>query len=165
MARLLAEAYDRYGALLYRYAAVLCANRTLAEDAVQQAFAKLAALGPRIAEIGSAGDYLRVAVRNECYRLLQTSRLVPLPEENVVPLLEPVDAGLQQEDDRRALEAALAALPAEQREIVHLKVYENQTYQQIAALLGIPANTAASRYRYALEKMCERLTLIQKDET
>jgi RNA polymerase sigma-70 factor (ECF subfamily) len=51
------------------------------------------------------------------------------------------------------LEQALRALPAEQREVISLKVDGGLTFAEIAALLGVSANTAASRYRYALEKM------------
>jgi RNA polymerase sigma-70 factor, ECF subfamily len=132
---------------------------------VQQAFAKLAGLGPRITELQSPGDYLRVAVRNECYRLLRSPRWAAIEAESTAAILEPVDAALQRDDERRAIESALAALPAEQREIVHLKVFEDQTFQQIAALLGIPLNTAASRYRYALDKMREHLAAMQKSES
>jgi RNA polymerase sigma-70 factor (ECF subfamily) len=142
---------------------VLCARHALAEDALQQAFAKLAALGPRIAELQSPADYLRVAVRNECYRLLAAPRLAAV-DDNVPALLEPVDAALQRDDQRRVLETALAALPPEQREIVHLKVYEDLTFQQIAELLGLPPNTAASRYRYAMDKLRDRLAPLEKSE-
>jgi len=58
---------------------------------------------------------------------------------------------------REALAAALGELPAEQRELVHLKLWEGLTFEQIADLLGIPLNTAASRYRYGLDKLRARL--------
>ena len=58
---------------------------------------------------------------------------------------------------REALAAALGELPAEQREVVHLKLWEGLTFEQIAELLGIPLNTAASRYRYGLDKLRLRL--------
>ena len=83
--------------------------------------------------------------------------------ENAPAMLEPVDAGMELDDQRRAIETALAALPPEQREIVHLKVYEDQTFEQIANLLAIPPNTAASRYRYAMDKLRDRLATFQKD--
>ena len=41
--------------------------------------------------------------------------------------------------------------------MVHLKLWEGLTFEQIAELLGIPLNTAASRYRYGLDKLRERL--------
>src|SRR5581483_10812151 len=47
---------------------------------------------------------------------------------------------------------ALAELPPEQRAVAHLKVWEGLTFDQIAEILEIPLNTAASRYRYALDK-------------
>ena len=58
---------------------------------------------------------------------------------------------------RAALAAALGQIPADQREVVHLKLWEGLTFEQIAELLGIPLNTAASRYRYGLDKLRERL--------
>jgi RNA polymerase sigma-70 factor (ECF subfamily) len=51
------------------------------------------------------------------------------------------------------LERALENLPVEQREIITLKVDGGLTFAEIASVLGISANTAASRYRYALEKL------------
>jgi RNA polymerase sigma-70 factor (ECF subfamily) len=58
---------------------------------------------------------------------------------------------------RSALNTALGALPAEQRAVVHLKLWEERTFDSIAETLGISANTAASRYRYATDKLRERL--------
>ena len=46
---------------------------------------------------------------------------------------------------------------------MHLKVYESLTFSQIAALLEISTNTAASRYRYAMEKLRELLTKLHED--
>jgi RNA polymerase sigma-70 factor (ECF subfamily) len=58
---------------------------------------------------------------------------------------------------RAALAGALAELPAEQCAVVHLKLWERLTFEQIAGVLDIPLNTAASRYRYGLDKLRERL--------
>ena len=58
---------------------------------------------------------------------------------------------------RESLSRALAELPADQRAVVHLKLWENLTFEQIAEALDIPPNTAASRYRYGIDKMRERL--------
>jgi len=55
------------------------------------------------------------------------------------------------------LSRALAELPPEQRAVVHLKLWEGLTFEQIAAALEIPLNTAVSRYRYGLDKLRERL--------
>jgi len=56
-----------------------------------------------------------------------------------------------------ALSEALAELPIEQRAVVHLKLWEGLTFDSIAETLNISINTAASRYRYALDKLRARL--------
>jgi RNA polymerase sigma-70 factor (ECF subfamily) len=47
----------------------------------------------------------------------------------------------------------LAGLPANQREVIVLKIWRNYTFEEIAELLEIPANTAAGRYRYGLQRL------------
>ena len=71
------------------------------------------------------------------------------------PLFPPVagDAG----ERGREIEGALRQLPEEQREVLVLKIWQELTFEQIATVLGIPANTAASRYRYALTNLRKKL--------
>jgi len=52
-----------------------------------------------------------------------------------------------------ALSAALGELPPDQRAVVHLKLWEGMTLESIGQTLEISPNTAASRYRYGLEKL------------
>jgi RNA polymerase sigma-70 factor (ECF subfamily) len=54
---------------------------------------------------------------------------------------------------RAALGRALAELPADQRAVVHLKLWEGLTFEEISDALGVPMNTAASRYRYGIDKL------------
>ena len=72
---------------------------------------------------------------------------------------EPRFSAIAEGDERReAIEAALARLPIEQREVLVLKIWGELTFEQIAAQLDIPPNTAASRYRYALSALRRELT-------
>ena len=66
---------------------------------------------------------------------------------------EPADgARLQNTEDAANLEKAIMALPEGQREVPVLKVFEQLTFREIAEVMSISENTAASRYRYALKK-------------
>lgn len=56
------------------------------------------------------------------------------------------------------LQAVLAQLPDEQREVVVMKIWGGLTFAQIGEALSVPLNTAASRYRYALEQLRERMS-------
>lgn len=64
---------------------------------------------------------------------------------------------LGQQERREAIEASLRSLPETQRELLVMKVWGGLSFPQIAEGVRIPANTAASRYRYALAKLRERL--------
>ena len=54
---------------------------------------------------------------------------------------------------RDSLHVALAELPADQRAVVHLKLWEGLTFERIAELLDVAPNTAASRFRYGIDKL------------
>ena len=53
----------------------------------------------------------------------------------------------------RAAMRCLARLPAEQREVIVLKIWHEHTFEVIGGLLGVSPHTVAGRYRYGLEKL------------
>ncbi len=72
------------------------------------------------------------------------------------------DPSLADAELREELEAAMKKLPQMYREVITLKVWGELTFEQIAEVLDIPLNTAASRYRYGLDglrKQMSRLTV------
>ena len=144
----LAELYDRLGLGLHRYALMILADHSEAEDAVHQVFAALVRRGTDGLE--SADHYLRRAVRNECLGRLRKQQAMPtLPVDG---LLEPASSA-DRPDERIALARALGLLPSDQREVVHPKVFEGLTLNEIAELTSESINTVASRYRYAMQKL------------
>jgi RNA polymerase sigma-70 factor (ECF subfamily) len=62
-----------------------------------------------------------------------------------------------EDERRREIEAALQRLPAVQRDVIVLKIWNELTFEQIARTLEISPNTAASRYRYALAALRKEL--------
>ena len=147
----LEEAYDRYAGQLYRHALALTRRGADAEDAVQTAFVKLASRLRARAVIADLESYLHVAVRGEALRIAGRRR----PAEPVDRLVAPRNGASLEETE--AVNLALAALPPEQREVVVLHVYDGMTFRRIGEVLGVPLDTAASRYRYAREKLKEML--------
>ena len=76
--------------------------------------------------------------------------------ETAAQELAPQDWFAPEIEDReraRLLQEALNQLPEMQRSVVTLKIWGGLTFAEIAGALEIPANTAASRYRYALEEL------------
>jgi len=144
----LADLYEQHGPRLYRYALLILADAAGAEDVVQDAFCQLAHMLGRRREDVATVAYLTAIVRNECYSRLRRRRRAPVVASE--PLLEAVAVGAN-EEERLLLEQALRRLPPEQREVVYLKIYEGLTFQEIGDQCGVSLNTAASRYRYALD--------------
>lgn len=56
-------------------------------------------------------------------------------------------------ETRREVQAALAALPDELREVVALRHFAQLTFAETAAVLGVPCSTVKSRFQTALEKL------------
>lgn len=60
------------------------------------------------------------------------------------------DGGLDERERNLLIQKAMSHLPEIYRNVVTLKVWGGLTFAEIAKALDIPANTAASRYRYGL---------------
>jgi RNA polymerase sigma-70 factor (ECF subfamily) len=57
----------------------------------------------------------------------------------------------------KELEDAVKNLPPLYREVITLKVWGGLTFEETAEVLGVPPNTAASRYRYAISQLRESM--------
>ena len=57
----------------------------------------------------------------------------------------------------RAVASAVAALPAEQREVIVLKEYQDLTFVEIAEILGVPLSTVKTRLYRGLGQLRHRL--------
>ena len=60
---------------------------------------------------------------------------------------------MEQRERNALVEKAVRRLPSEQQEVILLKIWGEMTFEDIGNTLDISLNTAASRYRYALEKL------------
>jgi len=69
------------------------------------------------------------------------------------PLSFTFDRTLEQDERKQALLRAVERLPAEQKEVLTLKIWAELTFDEIARTLDESLNTVASRYRYALQKL------------
>ena len=63
------------------------------------------------------------------------------------------DTSVEDCELKRLIQNAMTRLPDMYREVITLKVWGELTFAEIASVLGIPANTAASRYRYGMEEL------------
>ena len=152
--------YRRVGRGLYAYARSISGRADLAEDLVQEAFLRYLQAGRAPAD-EAAGPYLYGIVRNLALDLVRTSARREKHESEATRGRRTPAAGSDEILTALAF-AELQQLPIEQREVVVLKIFGELTFEEIGDVIRSPAATAASRYRYALEKLSARLSAGQE---
>jgi len=137
------------GGRLFRGAYALCGDRQTAEDAVQAALTSACVSWRRVRAADSPEAYVRRIMINQ---LLGWRRRKSWRVESVrgsVP-----EVGSESHEDRVAdsdvVWRALAALPAQQRAVMVLRYYEDQSEAQIAEVLGIRPGTVKSQASAAM---------------
>ena len=152
--------YDAHGAALLLFARQWCDTQADAEDIVQEAFIRFWKTRGRGA-VREPLAYLFMCVKRVAMDQRRSRQRRRRRETQVVA--QTTDAalfqsGVEHDERRQLIEAALATLAGEQRQVVVLKLWGGLTFAQVAEALEIPANTAASRYRYALEALRRQLS-------
>jgi RNA polymerase sigma-70 factor (ECF subfamily) len=139
--------YEAKAAELILYGRALGLSHGEAEDVLQETFLALVQLG---SPPGQPEHYCVRSFRNRAfnYRRRLWRRLTREWESH-----RWFERSSGETEAERAAMRCLAELPAEQREVIVLKVWHEYTFAQIAALLAISPNTAAGRYRYGLQKL------------
>jgi RNA polymerase sigma-70 factor (ECF subfamily) len=144
--------YDKFAPQLYGYALGMLGRPEAAEDGLQELFLNLARSRGKLGHVRSVRAYLFVMLRNAIWRRLRRNAAGEFSVDPAAIFQRPGPPGLP-EGAAADIESALARLPAEQKEVILLKVYQDMTFPEIADVTGVSANTATSRYRYALDKL------------
>jgi RNA polymerase sigma-70 factor (ECF subfamily) len=148
--RALEELYDAYAGAVYAQALAVLHSAADAEDVLQDVFLKL--IRRRGAPIQDLKAYLCTAARHEAYSSLRKRQREQAGSDWLDAEPAPLSS-LQASEQREAVREAMESLPAKQREVVVLKVYEQLTFEEIGHRVAASVNTVASRYRYALKKL------------
>ena len=148
-----AALFDRYWLFAWRAAYAITLNRTLADDAAQEALESAFRTLSRFDTTRPFGPWLkRIAVNAAIDQLREARRRGRLEDER--PLLDdwsPGD-GADAVDVRRVV-YAVAALPPAKRAVVALRYWLELPFDEIAGVLGLPVGTVASRHSRALAEL------------
>ncbi len=152
--------YDEHAQALFGFLLNFTRNEDDTRDLLQELFVKLARQPGLIRRARDPRAFLLRLAHNAAIDLMRRRGARDRAGNRLAAEVVTVFAPATDPDEQAfgaALNAALAELPSEQRAIVHLKLWEALTFEQIAETLNISPNTAASRYRYAVDKLRERL--------
>ncbi len=153
--------FREYGGRLLLFARQQTRSEADAEDVLQDAVVRLWKSGHsdagRPPDLPLAYTAIRHAAIDHARKHDRRVRREQASDFVVDPDGERVDwfgsGALESQERKEELEAAIRKLPEKFREVLTLKIWGEQTFAQIAETLDIPQNTAASRYRYALEAL------------
>ncbi len=148
--------YDRYGGLVYQFLLLHTRTREDAEDVLQEVFLSLIERGRGVIGIRNTRAYLLKVALNKASHLHRRAAAAPLAERDfdLIEIERPAPDAIFSSVDVRE---ALRKLPLAQCEVVILRVWHELTFAEIAEVLDVSINTAASRYRYAMEKLEQAL--------
>jgi len=156
----LARLYDDHAPALFPFLLNLTRREADTRDLLQELFCKLARRPELLAGVRDERGFLLRLAHNLAIDLMRRRGARERNCEQLAAESTDLFATASDPDEtafRRALAAALGELPAEQRAVMHLKLWEGLTFEQIATALELSPNTAASRYRYGLDKLRDRL--------
>ena len=154
--------HDAFKPLVLKYegealavAEALLLDADEAADAVQDAFVRAYRGLGRLADGSGFGPWFRTILRNRCLDRLRSKAHrghESITEEGIQAhaWIEPVGTDQIEREQLSALvHRALRSLSAQHREVLVLKEMDGLSYAAIAAALGIPEGTVASRVYHA----------------
>jgi RNA polymerase sigma-70 factor (ECF subfamily) len=152
--------YDEHAQPLFAFLLNFTRDEADTRDLLQEIFVKLAREPKLLDGVREKRAFLIRLAHNAAIDLIRRRGTRERTKENFAAEAISIFAPANDPDEnvfRDELSVALGELPEEQRAVVHLKLWEGLTFEEIADALDISPNTAASRYRYALDKLRGRL--------
>jgi RNA polymerase sigma-70 factor (ECF subfamily) len=152
--------YDEHAQGLFAFLLNLTRHEADTRDLLQDLFIKLARQPALLAGVRDPRAYLLRLAHNAAVDQVRRRSTRDKHQDQFTAQAPQIFApanDLDEQSVRQAISAAVGELPPDQRAVVHLKLWEDQTFEAIADTLGISINTAASRYRYGLDKLRQRL--------
>jgi RNA polymerase sigma-70 factor (ECF subfamily) len=152
---------------LFRFAFFRTGCFADSQDIVQDVFIKLYFENDNLHSVNNIKNYLFRSISNACIDFHRKSRKLKVESINkaILPVyMQENDAShnLIQIEEYNRLEKLLSELPAEQSEIIRLKVFDNLSFVEIAVILDIPVTTIKSRFKYGIDKLKNKLVKLKE---
>jgi RNA polymerase sigma-70 factor, ECF subfamily len=154
--------YSRHRGALYRYLMRQARDGEAANDLFQEVWSRVVTNRARYEPRAKFRTFLFTLAHNcfidHCRRARSRPVALVVEDADAADLL-PADEGLRPEnalerdEGSRRYRAALASLPAEQRDVYLLHEESDLSLEEIARVTGVGAETAKSRLRYAVNKL------------
>lgn len=160
----LEEIFHQYSRELYWTALAFCANKEMAEDAVQEAFLYLCEHPEVASNISNIYPYLVRVTRNH---LIDQFRKQQVEQRHELSLTAEISYALESEPTEEEYHEMLAkvrvlldSLPERCRRIFVKATAEGMSYKEVAESEGVSINTVKTQLKIARKKLGEHTALL-----
>jgi len=162
--------YSRHRGALYRYLTRQARDGEIANDLFQEVWSRVIVNRARYEPRAKFRTFLFTLAHNcfidHCRRTKARPTGMGLEDADAADLLPACeesqpDSLLARDETTRRYRAALATLPAEQRDVYLLHEESDLSLEEIARVTGVGAETAKSRLRYAVGKLKAALAITE----
>ena len=162
--------YSRHRGALYRYLTRQARDGEIANDLFQEVWSRVIVNRTRYEPRAKFRTFLFTLAHNcfidHCRRTKARPSGMGIEDADAADLLPATedsqpDLALSREEASRRYRAALATLPAEQRDVYLLHEESDLSLEEIARVTGVGAETAKSRLRYAVAKLKAALSVAE----
>jgi RNA polymerase sigma-70 factor (ECF subfamily) len=143
---------QRYYAAMAAIAYSVLADHQLAEDAVQESFARALVRLRTLRNKAKFVPWLSTICRNVAKDMV-TAKVRYVNSDD----LSQISDSNNRDDSSRMIRSAIEQLPASAKELIVLRYYNNLSYEQISAVLGISKATINGRLTRAKRKLARYL--------
>ena len=164
--------YERHSGAAFSLAYRMVGRGNVAEDVVQEAFLSLWRSGARY-------EHTRGSVRTWVLGIVHHRAIDQLRRSSVHDKRRASDEGLEERLESRertegevarreeaaTIRSAMDSLPAEQSHVIELAYFGGFTHTEIADILGAPVGTVKGRMRLGMEKLANRLRMLEMPST
>jgi RNA polymerase sigma factor (sigma-70 family) len=157
------QLYARHRGRLYRFLLRQLRDPAMADELFQDTWQRVIAARSGWTPDAPFGTWLYRIAHNRLtdhWRALQHRPPAPADGDERtarIPDHDTPERTLSEFEQRRRLQLALDELPAEQREVLLLRLEQELTLEEIGAITGVGRETVKSRLRYAMDKLRARL--------
>jgi RNA polymerase sigma-70 factor, ECF subfamily len=160
--------YERHSGAAFSLAYRMVGRGNVAEDVVQEAFLSIWRSGARYERArGSVRTWVLGIVHHRAIDQLRRSSVHDkrrASDEGIEDRLEAgerTDVEVARRDEAETIRAAMQALPPEQSHVIELAYFGGFTHTEIAEILETPVGTVKGRMRLGLEKLRDRLRMLE----
>lgn len=152
-ARAFEQLYDQTSGAVFGLAMSIVANKTDAEDVVQNTFISIYEKIQSYEPQGKAMAWIFTIARNHAYMILRNKQKHAHVDLDEVYDIKTDDTVIEDAVKKDITTLLLEELHEDERQIVVMHAMSNVKHKDIAEIMGIPISTVLSKYRRSLQKL------------